>query len=81
MRNVTISLDEATARWARVKAAEADRSLSRFISGLLEKERCQGDEYRAAMDQFFAVLPWRLRDDPNERYPTRDELYDRPRIR
>lgn len=81
MRNVTISLNDETARWARIKAAEADQSLSRFISGLLEKERCHGDDYIAAMNEFFAIQPWRLRDDPSERYPSRDELYDRPRIR
>jgi hypothetical protein len=81
MRNVTISLDEDTARWARVRAAEEDKSLSRFIAELLEKERCQGDAYTAAMERFFSVAPRVLRDDPSVLYPSRKELYDRPGLR
>ncbi len=37
MKNVTISLNEKIARWARVKAAEQDKSLSRFLAELLEE--------------------------------------------
>jgi plasmid stability protein len=36
MKNVTITLPEDTARWLRIKAAEDDRSVSRWIGELLE---------------------------------------------
>ena len=73
MKNVTIALPEDLARWLRVKAAEDDRSVSRWIAELLEGRRRQEDEYDAAMPR---KLEW-----PEGRKPTREELYDRPGLR
>ncbi len=81
MRNVTICLDDETARWARVKAAEADKSLSRYIAELLARERRPSDEYEKAMDDFFSRPATVLRTDPSVPYPKREELYDRPGLR
>lgn len=39
MKNVTISLDEETAAWARVEAAKAGKSLSRYMADLLAERR------------------------------------------
>jgi hypothetical protein len=41
MKNVTITLPDDLARKARVEAAKADKSLSRFIADMLA-ERCKG---------------------------------------
>jgi hypothetical protein len=38
MKNVTITLDEAVAQWARVEAAKAGKSLSRWIGERLTTE-------------------------------------------
>ena len=38
MRNVTITLEEALARQARIEAAARGLSLSKFIAGLVERE-------------------------------------------
>ena len=57
MKNVTISLPEDLARWLRVKAAEEDRSISRWIAELLERMRRQEDEYDAAMERCLAIKP------------------------
>ena len=38
LRNVTITLEETVARWARVEAARKDISVSRLLAGIL-KER------------------------------------------
>ena len=81
MRNVTVSLDESTVSWAKARAAHEDLSLSRYVASLLEKERCKDADYEAAMTGFFAVPVYPLRSDPSERYPTREELYDRPGVR
>lgn len=80
MRNVTITLPEDVARWLRVRAAEADRSVSGWIAELLRRMRREEDEYEAAMRSALARQPiefaW-----PEGRRPTRDELYGRPVLR
>jgi hypothetical protein len=35
MKNVTITLDEKVARWARIRAAEEETSLSRLVGEML----------------------------------------------
>jgi hypothetical protein len=81
MKNVTISLDEKVARWARVKAAEQDKSLSRFLAELLEERMRHEPGDRAEFLQVFrSVKPVRLRE-PGEKLPTRDEFYDRKLFR
>ena len=39
MKNVTITLDEKVARWARIRAAELNTSVSRLLGGMLERLR------------------------------------------
>jgi len=80
LANVTITLDPDTAAKARVKAAEAGMSLSRYIGDVLRAQLGQDDEYWAAYRRWKARKPWNLKGPP-ERYPTRDELYDRPVLR
>ena len=95
VRNVTISLEEETARWARVKAAEADKSLSRFVSELLNRERRSKDEALApptdgpvdvADQEYVAAMKRYLSRPPflhlgGDPLPRREELYDRPVLR
>ena len=80
MEHITIALPEDLARWLRVKAAEDDRSVSRWIAELLEGRRRQEDEYDAAMERCLAIKPGKL-EWPGGRRPTREELYDRPGLR
>jgi hypothetical protein len=80
MKNVTISLDEAVARWARVKAAEQDKSLSRFLAELLEERMRHEKDDQGWLETFRSVEPVHLRE-PGEKLPTRDELYDRKLFR
>jgi hypothetical protein len=80
MKNITITLDEKTAAWARKLAAERGMSLSRFIGELLQQNLRQAREYERAMRRFFATQPTALKR-PGDKYPTRDELYDRGRLR
>jgi hypothetical protein len=76
-KNITISTDRETARWVRVEAAKRDMSVSRFVGDLLRKQREQEDEYEQAMKAYLSREPVALRDDPDEPYPRREELYDR----
>ena len=80
MKNVTVSLPEDTARWVRVEAARADRSVSAWLAELLESKRRQGDEYQAAMERCLATKPRKLQW-VDGRKPTREELHDRASFR
>src|SRR5687767_6342592 len=59
MRNVTITLEERVAAWARVRAAQRDQSLSRFLSELLEQQMDRHEAYEGAMHAFLAEKPTR----------------------
>jgi hypothetical protein len=80
MKNITITLDEETAAWARVHAAERGLSLSRMVGEMLQREMRGAREYDEAMRRFLSKRPVMLRL-AGERFPTREELYDRPRLR
>lgn len=76
MKNVTVSLDDATYRAARIKAAEAGRSLSALVrdylrelgSGQTEFERLHAEEkaLRKRLTNFSAA-PLLSRDELHER--------------
>jgi hypothetical protein len=80
MKNVTITLDEETAAWARVRAAQSDMSLSRFVGELLNQHMRESREYEAAMRAHFALNPVSIKGE-GERYLTRDEAHDRTSFR
>jgi hypothetical protein len=80
MKNITISLDEKAARWARKEAARQDRSLSRFIGDLLESTMRESREYKRAMRLYLSREPLPLKRG-RARYPSRDELHARSRLR
>lgn len=80
MKNVTITLDEKTAGWARTHAARRNMSLSRFIGEVLNEKMGEAREYDRAMKRFLARKPVRLRS-PGEPLPTREEVNDRRSLR
>lgn len=80
MKNVTITLEEDVARWARVRAAERDTSVSRLVGEMLRDEMVSQRGYRSAREQFFAVRPRPLRKGGRP-LPSRDELHDRAGLR
>jgi hypothetical protein len=78
-RNVTVSLDEATARWARIEAARRDTSLSEFLATLLREQMSADAEYEQALTLYLAAEPVVLKE--RGRYPGRDKLHERTRLR
>lgn len=80
MKNVTITLDEEVAAWARVHAAQQDMSVSRMIGGMLEQRMRESAEYEESMRRFLSRKPVKL-GRGRARYPTREDLHDRPRLR
>jgi hypothetical protein len=80
MKNVTITLDAATAAWARVEAAKQGRSLSRYVAELLAERRsgqAQQQEdlsrQREALERFLAGPDLPLSEA--SRLSTKEELY------
>jgi hypothetical protein len=77
---VTVSLDEETARWARVEAARRDMSVSKLLAEVLREKMRAEEGYEAAMSAYLAQSPQALRKR-RSRYPSRDEVHDRARLR
>lgn len=76
LKNVTITLDEDVARWARIRAAERDTSVSRLVGELLREKMLADQSYEAAMREYLARPARKLRRTA-ARYPRRAELYGR----
>lgn len=74
-RNVTITLDDETARWARVEAARRGTSVSQLVGSLLREHMEREESYEAAKKSYLAVKPRALKR--RGRYPTRDEIHRR----
>jgi plasmid stability protein len=84
MKNVTVSLDDDTYRRARVKAAQAGRSLSALVREALE-ELGSGETEFERLHREELELRKKLMEKPtgfraSDRL-TRDEVYDRARAR
>ena len=78
MKNVTITLDDQVVADARVEAAREGKSLSRFVSELVQQRVGRKLSQREAIERFLAGPLMNLTDE-NGRAPTRDEIYDRSR--
>lgn len=77
-RNVTITLDESVARWARLEAARRDTSVSRLLADMLKAQMREKNAYEAAMHRALARKAF-LRTEG--RYLSREEAHDRSRLR
>ena len=75
-RNITVQLDEATIRKARVAAAKRGSSISRLLTEQIEVLARQDDDYDRVMGDALAELE-RGYDLGGGPYPARDDLYDR----
>lgn len=75
-----MTLPEDVARWARIKAAEENSSVSRFLGEILRDRMRQESDYQTAMERYLSQSPRELRQ-PGDRYPTREEIHDRALLR
>jgi hypothetical protein len=78
LRNVTVTLEEEVARWARLEAARKDTSVSRLLGDILKQRMSDGDGYTRAMRRALARKPF-LKS--GGRYLSREEIHDRSRLR
>ncbi|HYX26513.1 MAG TPA: CopG family transcriptional regulator [Thermoanaerobaculia bacterium] len=79
MKNVTVTLEEEVALWVRVRAAEQNQSVSRYLGDMLRKQMTEETTYEEAMERFLSRKPSRITD--SEVYPARETLYERSRVR
>jgi hypothetical protein len=78
LRNVTVTLEEEVAQWARIEAARQDTSVSRLLGALLKERMSAQDGYEKAMQRALDRKPF-LRS--KGRYLTREEAHDRAQLR
>ncbi len=78
LRNVTVTLDEEVARWARVEAAQKETSVSRLLGGILKERMLEADGYESAMRRALARKPFlKLKRRPL----SREETHERADLR
>jgi len=77
MRNVTITLDEETATWARIEAARRHMSVSSLLRELLLERMGGRLAYAGAIERYLSRSPKKL----GSRRPTREERHDRAGLR
>jgi hypothetical protein len=79
LKNVTITLEDDVARWARMEAARENTSVSRFLGELLADRMRRSQEYEAAMERYLSVKPRAI--SKGRQYPRREALHDRASFR
>ena len=80
MKNVTLTLDEDVARWARIRAAELDISVSRMLGDLLREQMRRRVTYETEMRQYLVREPKPI-NAAGLAYPSREALHDRTDLR
>ncbi|MEI6603911.1 MAG: CopG family transcriptional regulator [Verrucomicrobiota bacterium] len=80
MKNVTITLPDEVALHARIWAAEADTSLSGFLSRMLSERMERESGYQRAQENFLSRQAVSLQQE-SQPYPKRADLHDRSNLR
>ena len=71
MKNVTVTMDEDVARWAKVHAAKIDLSLSRMLGEILKEKMRVEEDYEQALNRFFS-RPLRVLRERSDPLPSRE---------
>ena len=73
MKNVTVTMEDSVAEWARLEAARRNTSVSRLVGELLAEKMRSDDAYERAMHEWLQRDATYASDGCS--YPTRDEIY------
>ena len=76
MKNVAITLSEEVARWARIKAADRNTSVSCLVGEMLQEKMQTEECYGLAFEQYLTHGPQTLKKEGSH-YPRRAELHER----
>jgi hypothetical protein len=77
LKNITITVSEEAARWARRKAADENTSVSKLVGRMLEDKMRQTDEYWLAYERWKKIKPIPGIDAAHRM--TREEAHERRR--
>ena len=80
VKNITITVDEEVAQWARIWAAQQNTSVSRFVGDLLLQRMIEEEDYELAMRRYSRRKPLALKASSGS-HPKRDELHARTDLR
>ncbi|WP_425257684.1 CopG family transcriptional regulator [Rubrivivax sp. RP6-9] len=78
MKNVTVTMEDSVAEWARMEAARRNTSVSRLVGELLAEKMRHDDAYERAMREALEFRSWGRSTQP---FLSDDEMYDRSRPR
>ena len=78
MKNVTVTMEDSVADWARMEAARRNTSVSRLVGEMLAEKMRRTDSYERAMHE---ALKFRSFGQSTGPYLTDDEMYDRSKPR
>ena len=76
MKNVTITIEENVASWARIRAAEMETSVSRLVGEMLKEKMIEEQNYRSSMHHYLSQNPYMIKE-PGAKYPNREKLHER----
>jgi hypothetical protein len=58
MKNVTVTMEDPVAEWARVEAARRNTSVSRMVGEMLAEKMRHDDAYERAMREALEFRSW-----------------------
>jgi hypothetical protein len=58
MKNVTVTMEDSVAEWARVEAARRNTSVSRMVGEMLAEKMRHDDAYERAMREALEFRSW-----------------------
>lgn len=73
MKNVTVTMEDSVADWARMEAARRNTSVSRLVGEMLAEKMRHDDAYERAMNEWLQ-RDLRYRSDGSP-YPAREDIY------
>jgi hypothetical protein len=74
MKNVTITMAEDVAQWARIEAAKRNTSVSRLVGEMLTEKMTLADSYERAKAEALAFKSF---GTSSGSYLKRNEIYER----
>jgi len=78
MKNVTVTMEDSVADWARMEAARRNTSVSRLVGEVLAQQMRHDDAYDRAMREALEFRSWGQPSGPSLK---REQMYDRSQPR
>ena len=76
MKNVTVTMEDAVADWARLEAAKRNTSVSRMVGELLSEKMRHDDAYARAMREWQSdTTTFSSGLTGDQKYPPRADTY------